>query len=155
VDPRHVTLVLCLSTAEVLGATPEFVVEVPWWQEAEPLVEAARSAFGLDVRILRILDGPAWYGPPAGGQLTYLAEIDRPPATGSAARLTARTGPDPVLDHPLRQSWARPGGPPKICPGRRKRCRDRGSRCPDGRSRYGHGTCPASGDCPRTPAGSG
>ncbi len=111
VDPRHVTLVLCLSTGEVVGATPEFVVEVPWWQEVGPVVEAARSAFGLDVRILRILDGPDWYGPPACGQLTYLAEIDRPPAAGSPVLLTGWTGPDPVVDHPLRQLWARPGGP--------------------------------------------
>ena len=111
VDPRQVTLVLCLPTGEVLGSTPEFAVEVPWWQEAGPVVEAAHSEFGLDVRILRILDGPAWYGPPAGGQLTYLAEIDRPLGPASTARLATWTGPDPVADQPLRQNWARPGGP--------------------------------------------
>ena len=110
VDPRQVTLVLCLPTGELLGTTPEFVVEVPWWQEAGPVVDAAMAEFGLDVRILRILDGPAWYGPPAGGRLTYLAEIERPPPAGARPELTAWTGPDPTADHPLRQTWARPGG---------------------------------------------
>ena len=109
-DPRQVTLVLCLPTGELLGATPEFVVEVPWWQEAGPVVDAAMAKLGLDVRILRILDGPAWHGPPAGGNVTYLAEIDHPPPAGGRAELTAWTGPDPTAEHPLRQTWARPGG---------------------------------------------
>ena len=107
VDPRQVTLALCLPSGELLGTTPEFVVEVPWWQEVGPVVDAARAQLGLDVRILRILDGPAWSGPPAGGRMVYLAEVDG----GPSMALAAWTGPDPTVDHPLRQSLGPPPRP--------------------------------------------
>lgn len=101
--PRTVTLVLVRPSGELLGTLPPFGVEVPWWQEAGPVVRAAREQLGLGVTLLRLLAAsePA----PRGGPVTYLAETedDRLPALGAW---------DGVLDdHPRRLPWARPGGP--------------------------------------------
>ena len=100
-------LMLCLPDGALLGETSEFVVEVPWWHEVAAVVDAARRWLGLDVRILRLLSGPAWHGPPSGGSVIYLAEVDAMPRMS----LVPWKGPDPVADHALRQTWARPGGP--------------------------------------------
>jgi hypothetical protein len=103
--PRHVTLVLCTADGAVLGSLPPFVVPVPWWQEVSDVVGAARDLHDLDVTVLRLL---RTYGPPpAGGDVTYLAEVAAAPTTP----LLAWTDVTTTHDHPLRQSWARPGGP--------------------------------------------
>ncbi|MDP9467760.1 MAG: phosphotransferase [Chloroflexota bacterium] len=99
--PRFATLVLVTPTGEVVGSLPPLEVATPWWQEAEPVVRAVRERHDLDVTLLRLLEA----GPPGtqGGPVTYLAEIARPvPAHPWRGRLD---------EHPLRQSWARPGGP--------------------------------------------
>ena len=62
---RDVTLVLCLRDGSLLGALPPFRVDVPWWQEAAPVVAAARAVHGVEVTILRLL-APAEPGTPAG-----------------------------------------------------------------------------------------
>src|SRR5262249_39395107 len=67
-------------------------------------VQAVRREFGLEVTVLRLLDG-AGAGPP-GGRVTYLASVERDPAL----TLSAWTGP-PVVDEPLRLGYAKPGGP--------------------------------------------
>lgn len=102
---RRVTLVLCTRGSEVLGSLPPFEVSVPWWQEVADVVSAARAAHGLDVVLLRLLstNRPS----ASGGDVAYLAEVAAPPA----APLLAWTDPTTAQDHPLRQSWARPGGP--------------------------------------------
>ena len=102
--PRVVTLVLCNSAGELLGALPEFVVAVPWWQHIDVVVAGARQAHGVDVRVLRLLrsEGPP---DPGGGPVAYLAEVDRVPD----APLTRWPG-DALADHPLRLPFARPGG---------------------------------------------
>ena len=100
-------LVLCLPDGALLGETSEFAVEVPWWQEVAAVVDVARRRLGREVRILRLISGPAWHGPPSGGSVTYLAEVDAEPTVS----LVRWKGPDPVADHALRQTWARPGGP--------------------------------------------
>jgi hypothetical protein len=104
-QPRHVTLALCTGDGAVLGSLPPFDVEVPWWQEVSDVVAAARTVHGLDVVVLRLLsaDRPA----ASGGDVTYLAEVAAPPAM----ELLPWTHPAATEDHPLRQTWARPGGP--------------------------------------------
>lgn len=101
--PRHVTLVLCTADGTVLGALEPFDVEVPWWQDAEAVVAGAHRAHGVDVTVVRLLDAgrETWA---AGGAVTYLAEVARPPSVS----LQPWTGE--LADSPLRQSWARAGG---------------------------------------------
>jgi Phosphotransferase enzyme family len=103
--PRRVTLVLCTGDGAVLGSLPPFDVTLPWWQEVSDVVAAARAVHGLDVVLLRLL---ATSRPtPHGGDVTYLAEVTTPPSTP----LRPWLDPTTELDHPLRQTWARPGGP--------------------------------------------
>jgi hypothetical protein len=102
---RDVTLVLCLRDGSLLGALPPFRVDVPWWQEAGPVVAAARAAHGVEVTILRLLRAEAGRAT-RGGPVSYLAEIEQPPATA----LAPWKG-DPTADEPLRVHYARPGGP--------------------------------------------
>ncbi|WP_232663674.1 phosphotransferase family protein [Pseudonocardia sp. TRM90224] len=103
---RSVTLVLCGSGGRLLGALPAFDVPVPWWQEVESVVAAARDVHGVDVTILRLLE-VAEPAAGSGGPVTYLAEV----ADAPAVPLVPWPGPDPLADEPLRQSYARPGGP--------------------------------------------
>src|SRR3954466_9702345 len=99
--PRLVRLVLVTRSGELLGALPRFSVATPWWQEAGPVVRGTREHHGIDVTILRLLETQPGFR--AGGEITYLAE------TGDRPRTTPWTGK--LDDHPLRQSWASPGGP--------------------------------------------
>ncbi len=100
--PRVVRLVLVRPSGEPIGVLPEFAVDVPWWQEAGPVVRGARERFGIDIIVLRLL--AAAEPTPHGGLVTYLAETAAPPAG-----LQPWQG---VLDeHPRRMPWARPGGP--------------------------------------------
>jgi hypothetical protein len=106
--PRQVTLLLCDGSGTLLGTLPPFEVEVPWWQEAEPVVAGARERFGLEVTVLRLIASqPAERA--AGGPVTYLAEVsERPPVPLQPWPASA---PDPLTDEPLRLPYARPGGP--------------------------------------------
>src|SRR5215210_2693094 len=79
---RVVTLVLCCEDGGVLGALPPFEVEVPWWQEAGPIVRGARTRFGVDITVLRLLAAEG--EPPGGGPITYLAEVEAAPAVALA-----------------------------------------------------------------------
>ncbi|WP_225753034.1 phosphotransferase [Actinotalea sp. Marseille-Q4924] len=100
--PREVTLVLCRADGEVLGALPPFSVRVPWWNEVASVVEGARAAHGVDVTVLRVLEGAS---PDAlGGPVTYLAEVAGP--VGALSPWTS-----PLEAHVLRLPYARPGGP--------------------------------------------
>lgn len=94
----------------MLGALPPFPVEVPWWPEVADVVRGARDRFGLDVSVLRLI---GWLADRrAGGDVVYFAEV---PATAgipeSVLRALAPWPGDPLAEHPLRQPWARPGGP--------------------------------------------
>jgi hypothetical protein len=99
--PRFARLVLVRHDGEVVGALPPFPVETPWWQEAEPVVKAAREHHAIDVTVLRLLETEL--SVPHGGTVTYLAEVGRG-VTGEAWDGT-------LDDHPLRMPWARLGGP--------------------------------------------
>lgn len=102
---RDVTLVLCLRDGTVLGALPPFPVEVEWWPEAAAVVAAARASHGVEVTVLRLLEGELERAP-AGGRVAYLAEVDAAPAAPLAAWPRA-----PLAHEPLRLSYAHPGGP--------------------------------------------
>jgi hypothetical protein len=100
-----VRLILCSETGAVLGALPEFIVESPWWPDVEPVVEAARERFGVDVTVLRLLSTTT-ESPAMGGEVSYLAEVFGDPPTGLEACPEDAAGDD----EPLRAPWARPGG---------------------------------------------
>jgi Phosphotransferase enzyme family len=99
--PRIVTLVLVTPDGRLVGSLPPFEIDVPWWQEAGPVVRAAREHHGVDVTVLRLLDSER--PTPHGGRVTYLAEVAEPVAAAPWA--------GSLDDHPLRAPWARPGGP--------------------------------------------
>src|SRR5690348_10720374 len=105
--PRRATLVLCRPTGELLGRLPEVKVATPWWQEAGPVLDAARKAFGIDVTVLRLLESQRRN--PQGGWVTYLAEVhDDLPAAVTAQLAPANVELD---EQPLRLPYAKPGGP--------------------------------------------
>jgi hypothetical protein len=107
--PRTVTLVLCASDGVVLGALAPFDVPTPWWHDVADVVAGARTVHGVDVTVLRLL--AAERDAPHGGPVTYLAELDgRPPARLGPVIEADDGSDDATADHPLRQSWARPGG---------------------------------------------
>jgi hypothetical protein len=97
-SPRVVTVVIDAPR----GALPAFTLESPWWQEAEPVVTAVREQFGLEIAVLRLLEGEVPFETP----VTYLAELVRGDADGLL-------GPweKPLADDPLRLPYADPGGP--------------------------------------------
>jgi hypothetical protein len=88
--------VLVTPHGEVVGSLPPLDVETPWWPDVEPVVRAARDKYGIDVIVLRMLDVQ-------GQDVTYLAEV--------AHGVTAEPWPGVLDEHPLRQTFARPGGP--------------------------------------------
>jgi Phosphotransferase enzyme family len=100
-SPRIVRLVLVTRSGQLLGALPPFPVSPGWWPDAEPVVRGARDRHGVDVTVLRLLEADRAVR--AGGEVTYLAETDDRPTT--------QPWRGTLDDHPLRQSWARPGGP--------------------------------------------
>lgn len=100
---RTATVVLVHEGA-VIGSLPPVSLAMPWWPEAHDVVAAVRERFGTDVSVLRLIGAPT--DRLSGGAVTYLAETGRPPTTP----LADWTG-DPLADEPLRQEWARPGGP--------------------------------------------
>lgn len=85
----------------VVGHLPAVPVTTPWWQDVEPVVAAVRERHGIDVVVLRLLDSA--FDRPHGGQVTYLAEVDRP--------VPAEPWNGTLDEHPLRLPYARPGGP--------------------------------------------
>ncbi|HEY5070484.1 MAG TPA: aminoglycoside phosphotransferase family protein [Caulobacteraceae bacterium] len=99
--PRTARLVLVSPGGEVLGTLPPVPVASPWWQDIAPVVEAVRRHHGVEVTILRLLEGQR--AAPPGGEVTYVAEVDGP--------VDAAPFEGALADHPLRAAYARPGGP--------------------------------------------
>jgi hypothetical protein len=101
----------------VLGTLPAFDVASPWWPDVGPVVAGARERFGVDLTVLRVLRTTG--RGPDGGEGAYLAETGDAVRAGSAgsAGSAGLAEPDDDLrrlaeaDDPLRQPWARPGGP--------------------------------------------
>lgn len=98
---RVVRLVLVTPDGALVGALPPFPVATPWWEDAGPVVEIALERFGVHVTILRLLETER--PSPHGGAVTYLAEVAQP--------VPAEPWLGSLDDHPLRMSWAMPGGP--------------------------------------------
>ena len=96
-----------VESGEVLGALPPVSLDLPWWPEVHDLVAAVRERDGVEITVLRLLSASS--DRVAGGEVSYLAESDRRPRTA----LDPWPG-DPLADQPLRQSWARPGGPAEL-----------------------------------------
>ena len=98
---RLVKLVLVTPDGKLLGSLAPFSVSSPWWQEVGAVVRGALENYGLQVIVLRLLeaDRPR----PHGGSVTYLAEVE--------TRVPTRQWDGQLGEHPLRRSWARPGGP--------------------------------------------
>ena len=108
---RLVTLVLADPTGRVLGALPDFEVEVPWWPEAWPLVEAGVLA---DRRVGRIRLLRADAGSPLVRPLTDLLLVAYGPKPLLEEALTGEPGIASAL---IVGSWAaryhgEPGPPP-------------------------------------------
>ncbi|MEN3306502.1 MAG: hypothetical protein V7603_2704 [Micromonosporaceae bacterium] len=91
------TLVLVDGTGAVLGALPPFAVPEPHRQQVAAVVDGARSHYGAEVVVLRLLraDGPA---------VTYLAEVSTVDRLLSPVDVESRP-------HPLRAPYAEVGGP--------------------------------------------
>lgn len=101
--PRTAELVLVLPDGSNPTVLPPISVSTPWWHEAEPVVEAARAHFGIEVTILRMLNSEL--DEPHGGRVTYLAE-SRQPVAGK--KWNGSLGV-----HALRRNYAEAGGPQK------------------------------------------
>lgn len=99
--PRLARLVLVTPDGAVAGCLPPIPVDVPWWQEVESVVRAARERHGIDVTILRLLDVAR--DRPHGVEVTYLAEIAEP--------VPADVWTGTIEAHSLRQAYAEAGGP--------------------------------------------
>jgi hypothetical protein len=97
--------VLVDGTGALLGALPPFEVSVPWWQEVEELVTGVRGRDGLQVQVLRLLDGVAADDRSAGGEVRYLAQVSGPTPVGLTP---AEVDLSP---QPHRAAYAEPGGP--------------------------------------------
>ena len=100
--PRTARLVLVTPDGKVVGSLPPIPLATPWWQDIGPLVAAVRDRRGLDITVLRLLEGSL--PKPPGGEVTYLAEVHRAPAD-------VEPWPGVLRDEALRLSYARPGGP--------------------------------------------
>jgi hypothetical protein len=99
--PRSARLILVTPAGAVLGSLPAIPVSTPWWPDVEPVVSAVRERYGLTVTVLRLLE--AERPEPHGGMVTYLAEASEP--VGAVAWRGE------LHPHPLRQRYARRGGP--------------------------------------------
>ena len=100
-SPREVTVVIDAPR----GALPAFTLASPWWQEAEPVVTAVRERFGLEIVVLRLLEGEVPFETP----VTYLAELMRGDA-GAAARAMGEAARRRSPEAALRASgWPRRG----------------------------------------------
>jgi hypothetical protein len=101
IPTRFAKLVLVTPDGEIVGTLPPFPVATPWWQEAEPVVKAAREHHAIEVTVLRQLETER--PTPHGGTVTYLAEV--------AHQVPAEAWYGTLDEQPLRMPWARPGGP--------------------------------------------
>lgn len=99
---RTARLVLVTGDGGVVGALPPLPVATPWWQDIAPVVSAVRERWGVEATVLRLL--AASLPEPPGGEVTYLAQVDRPPMAAGAWE-------GELDEHPLRLPYARPGGP--------------------------------------------
>ncbi len=94
--PRVVTLVV----DEPRGVLPPFEVRSPWWMESGPVVAVAKQQLGLDIVVVRLLEGEAF----PGGPVTYLVEAP------AVARDALRPFTGELIEDPRRPRYAEVGG---------------------------------------------
>ena len=94
--PRIVTLVV----DDPRGVLPAIEVASPWWMESGPVADAALVAFGIDVSVVRLLDGGSF----PGGPVTYLVEVHE------LDRALLSPWPGDLPDDERRPGYARVGG---------------------------------------------
>jgi len=103
---RLVTLVLCDASGAMLGELDPFLCRPQHWPEMEEVVATARSDFGLEVTVLRMLSTEAPY---AGGAVSYLAQLTAgsrlTPLPPVGAEQRGAVDSDPTH----RPWWAEPG----------------------------------------------
>ena len=99
---RTARLVLVTGEGAVAGALPPLPVATPWWQDIAPVVTAVQERWGVEPTILRLLT--ASLSAPPGGEVTYLAQVHRPP-------MAAEPWDGELDEQPLRLPYARPDGP--------------------------------------------
>lgn len=99
--PRFARVVLVTPDGALIGALPALPVATPWWQDVAAVIAAVREAHGVEVVVLRVLEiAPN----PKSVKVTYLAEVSGPVAA-------AEPWDGDLDDQPLRNSYARLGGP--------------------------------------------
>jgi hypothetical protein len=103
---RTARVVLVTGDGAVVGALPPLPVATPWWQDIAPVVSAVQERWSVEPTILRLL--AASLPAPPGGEVTYLAQVDRPP-------MAAEPWDGELDEHPLRLAYARSAvGPPGL-----------------------------------------
>jgi hypothetical protein len=95
---RTVTLSVVDANGAALGTLPPFPVELPHPIEVAEVVSGARSRFGVEVAVLRLLEA-------TDTACAYLVETSALPD-----RYRGPVAVD-LSPHPLRSPYARPGGP--------------------------------------------
>lgn len=103
-NSREATLVVVSSAGLVRGEIGPLTLPMPWWQESGPLAEVLPGAL-----VLRLLRADPERTDGMGGEVTYLVELDGP--VPPLFELRPNTYREALNDHPLRQPWARVGGP--------------------------------------------
>lgn len=93
---------------DVLGAVGPFPVDVPWWQEVEPVVARLEELLGVPVLVLRLLTVDGGEGG-RDGHATYHVEALERPAPGPLERRPLDDGRFGT-DSALRAPWARAAG---------------------------------------------
>lgn len=105
-EGRSATVVL-VRAGVVIGALPPVRLQVPWWPETHDLIAAVRAEYGIEITVLRLLRTTP--NRTSGGDVAYLAETEDAPRGALAP-----WPDDPLAEDPLRQPWARPGGPAEL-----------------------------------------
>jgi hypothetical protein len=108
---RRVTVVLCGPTGELLGALAPIDLDFPWYARVDDVVDAVLERHGLDVTLLRLLDVDRPQSTEGGGRAVHLAQVDASLPAGLALDPVPDLPAQALVDQPLRQAYARPGGP--------------------------------------------
>ncbi len=103
---RLVTLVLCDASGALLGELDPFLCRPQHWPEMEDVVATARSDFGLEVTVLRMLSTEAPY---AGGAVSYLAQLTAGSRSTPLPPVGAERQRAVDSDPTHRLWWAEPG----------------------------------------------
>ncbi len=114
-SPRRARLVVADGSGAVVGVTDARAVDVPWWPEAQSMLEAFADVLGGGAAIVRLVEAER---STEGWTVTYLAQRGAVGGAGPASPSTAVRSLDdteiaallgPTSE--LRMPWAELGGP--------------------------------------------